>query len=436
MDSGRRCVLLLSILCCCGQASYAEVFDIFDFDESEEGAWSDIDLTTLTVPLVADGSIQLDGSSSSAEYGSFEGRTVSPGSPDGSVGNAWILGYAINKDWQGADDSEFTFYLAHDTDFLYVGVEVKDDAVYSDNENGQFWKDDAIEIVVDANNSRANVNTDKRTEFFNDYGGHNYVNYEGRFSRWDDDLEESSPGWANEVDWEWGPDGQIYGFGEETDTGWAMETKFHKSQFEDPDGGGPIEIGDRIGFNIGMDDDDGEDLEIQYWWANRARPLEFDAFALEDGDTIADYSPDDYDYVIDGAGRLAHGGTGEIIFGGPNDPKEVIDGITDPQARLDYIHNEMNTWVGDSNCDGVFNSSDFVSVFTAGEYEDAVVGNSTWVSGDWNGDKEFNSSDFVFAFTDGGYEQGKRPAAAVPEPSSSLLMLWGVVALFARRKLN
>ena len=116
MDSGRRCVLLLSILCCCGQASYAEVFDIFDFDESEEGAWSDIDLTTLTVPLVADGSIQLDGSSSSAEYGSFEGRTVSPGSPDGSVGNAWILGYAINKDWQGADDSEFTFYLAHDTD--------------------------------------------------------------------------------------------------------------------------------------------------------------------------------------------------------------------------------------------------------------------------------------------------------------------------------
>ncbi len=264
----------------------AEVFDIFDFDESEEGAWSDIDLTTLTVPLVADGSIQLDGSSSSAEYGSFEGRTVSPGSPDGSVGNAWILGYAINKDWQGADDSEFTFYLAHDTDFLYVGVEVKDDAVYSDNENGQFWKDDAIEIVVDANNSRANVNTDKRTEFFNDYGGHNYVNYEGRFSRWDDDLEESSPGWANEVDWEWGPDGQIYGFGEETDTGWAMETKFHKSQFEDPDGGGPIEIGDRIGFNIGMDDDDGEDLEIQYWWANRARPLEFDAFALEDGDTI------------------------------------------------------------------------------------------------------------------------------------------------------
>ena len=33
-----------------------------------------------------------------------------------------------------------------------------------------------------------------------------------------------------------------------------METKFHKSQFEDPNGGGEIEVGDRIGFNIGMDD--------------------------------------------------------------------------------------------------------------------------------------------------------------------------------------
>ena len=89
------------------------------------------------------------------------------------------------------------------------------------------------------------------------------MNYEGRFSRWDEEFEEPVIGWANEVEWEWGPDAQIYGVGDETATGWAMETKFHKSQFEDPDGGGPIEIGDRVGFNIGMDDDDGADLEIQ-----------------------------------------------------------------------------------------------------------------------------------------------------------------------------
>ena len=141
------------------------------------------------------------------------------------------------------------------------------------------------------------------------------MNYEGRFSRWDDEVDEQFIGWANAVDWEYGEDGQIYGVGGETETGWSMEVKFHKSQFEDEDGQGKIEVGDRIGFNIGMDDDDGADLEIQYWWANRLRPLEFDAFALDEGDTIADYPPDDFDWVIDAAGRLSHGGTGEVIFG-------------------------------------------------------------------------------------------------------------------------
>ena len=127
MNAGYRIALLTVVFLFTSGTLQAQVYDIFDFDETEEGPWSDVDLTTLTVPLVADGSITLDGAPSSAEYGSFE-EQVSPGSPDGTVGNAWILDFATNKDWQGADDSEFTFYLAHDSDFLYVGVEVKDDA--------------------------------------------------------------------------------------------------------------------------------------------------------------------------------------------------------------------------------------------------------------------------------------------------------------------
>lgn len=408
----------------------AQVFDIFDFDESAEGPWSDIELTSLIVPMVPDGTITLDGSITSSEFGNFEGVTVSPGSPDGSMGNAWILGFALSKGWDGADDSEFTFYLAHDTEFLYVGVDVRDDEVFSDNLNQEFWKDDAIEIIIDANNDRANVNTDQATEFFNDYGGHNYVNYEGRFSRWDDDLEERYDGWANADDWEWGPDQEIYGVGMATDIGWSMETRFHKSQFEDPNGGGKIEIGDTIGFNIGMDDDDGADLEIQYWWANRARPLEFDAFALDSGETINDYPPEDYDWVIDGNGRLTHGGTGEITFGGLADPRAALDSITDPIERADYVHDVLHTWLGDSNFDGEFNSADFVQVFTAGQYEDLIDGNSTWATGDWNGDGDFTSGDFVVAFIDGGYEAGPRLAAqAVPEPSSAALALLAAIGI-------
>lgn len=95
-----------------------------------------------------------------------------------------------------------------------------------------------------------------------------------------------------------------------------------------------------------------------------------------------------------------------------------------------------NTWIGDANLDGEFNSSDFVAVFTAGLFE---TGNAaTWETGDWNGDGIFGSGDFVAAFTDGGFESGPRPPAAaqVPEPNSSMLFLLAlpVLCLFRRRK--
>ncbi len=72
---------------------------------------------------------------------------------------------------------------------------------------------------------------------------------------------------------------------------------------------------------------------------------------------------------------------------------------------------------GDSNLDGIFDSQDLVTIFAAGEYEDAVVGNSTWYTGDWNMDDEFNSKDLVLALQDGGY-QAAAATAAVPEPAA------------------
>ena len=72
-----------------------------------------------------------------------------------------------------------------------------DDEVRSNDPNPQFWKDDAIEVILDPDNTRVNVNTDQQDQPLNDFGGHHYVNYEGRFSRWDEDLEEPLPGWVN-----------------------------------------------------------------------------------------------------------------------------------------------------------------------------------------------------------------------------------------------
>ena len=63
----------------------------------------------------------------------------------------------------------------------------------------------------------------------------------------------------------------------------------------------------------------------------------------------------------------------------------------------------FQTNFGDSNLDGFFDSSDLVSVFQAGEYEDNLAGNSSWAEGDWNGDGEFTTRDLVFAFQSAAY---------------------------------
>ena len=112
------------------------------------------------------------------------------------------------------------------------------------------------------------------------------------------------------------------------------------------------------------------------------------------------------------------------------------DGAVGDADRTEWVEVLKSTYFGDSNFDGQFNSSDFVVAFSAGQYEDAVPGNSTWETGDWNGDGDFDSSDFVFAFSSVGYEEGVRPAHAVPEPSGIVTLLLGLplLAWFRRRR--
>ena len=101
------------------------------------------------------------------------------------------------------------------------------------------------------------------------------------------------------------------------------------------------------------------------------------------------------------------------------------DGDVDNADRIVWVDEVRKTWFGDANMDSEFNSSDFVAVFVAGQYEDGVPKNSGWATGDWNGDAEFDSGDFVTAFVAGGYERGQREDAqvqVVPEPAAWLLL--------------
>jgi hypothetical protein len=111
---------------------------------------------------------------------------------------------------------------------------------------------------------------------------------------------------------------------------------------------------------------------------------------------------------------------------------ENADGVVDGIDRDIWVHQHRRTYFGDANLDGEFGSSDLMSVFIAGEYEDRRFGNSTWSTGDWDGDGEFTSGDLVVALADGGYEAGPR-AAVVPEPASVLLVTIAAALVAIRR---
>ncbi len=103
------------------------------------------------------------------------------------------------------------------------------------------------------------------------------------------------------------------------------------------------------------------------------------------------------------------------------------DKVVNVDDRLIWVKDLRKTWVGDSNLDNEFNSSDLVQVFASGKYEqDAMAG---WGEGDWDGNMRFESSDLVFAFSDGGYEQGPPAAAGVPEPAGLTLLVLACFAL-------
>jgi hypothetical protein len=88
----------------------------------------------------------------------------------------------------------------------------------------------------------------------------------------------------------------------------------------------------------------------------------------------------------------------------------------DLDADQDNDHDDLDLLVsfamgsrpGDANLDRRFTTADLVLIFQRGEFEDTVLGNSTWSDGDWNCDGDFTTADLVLALQRGGFDEDQR----------------------------
>lgn len=148
--------------------------------------------------------------------------------------------------------------------------------------------------------------------------------------------------------------------------------------------------------------------------------FDFRGFEQGNGRMVLDLMPDVASIAVSGTGH------GDLD----------LDGDVDFDDRLEWVQNVKNTYFGDANLDGEFNTTDLVQVLQAGEYEDGILENSDWSTGDWNADYEFDTADIVLALQEGAYEQGPRAVgvSSVPEPSSLLLIGWCAAWLLTLRR--
>lgn len=102
------------------------------------------------------------------------------------------------------------------------------------------------------------------------------------------------------------------------------------------------------------------------------------------------------------------------------------DGQVNAGDRLAWLDN-AGIRPGDADFNGRFDSGDLVTIFQAGEYQDAIEGNSGWSEGDFDGNGESNSSDLVLALQSGNYQVGA--SGAIPEPTTATLFLVSLLML-------
>jgi hypothetical protein len=343
------------------------------------------------------------------------------------------------EELDGDEDLQTTWKAVWDDTNLYVLIEVQDDELVYDESNS--WEDDSVEIYIDAQNldepeyNPANVPGVPSYQFTAIAGQEPLDDTTSLFT-WGINSYNNFLGGEGPFQYPQGED--VGGMVTDDDSGfYSFEVSFPWEALEET----PANILARGEFGFGIainDDDDGGGRNTQIMWASESPELwhnatVFPSVALSTevigggvtGDFNDNGSLDGPD--IDDLTAQSAGGTN------PADYDLNADTLVNDADVNVWIKDLFNSWVGDADLNGVFDSSDLVAVLASGTYEADVA--SVWTTGDFNGDGRTNSTDLVAALADGGYELGPRAAtAAVPEPSGIALLALGGLWMIRRKR--
>ncbi len=206
----------------------------------------------------------IDGTINADEYGNADTISVTTHSGNYNGDDDWALG---DHDWMG--------WIVHDSDAIYVAVDVTDDNVVTDSadagtEDGQTWLDDSVEVFFDSDASDDNGRTNTNL-------------FEGQFvltanGAWRDN-EANNPFFGETDEW--------FGAASTTSTGYQVEFKILKETLFEP--------ADVMGFDIAVNDDDGTGINRKTQLAWNGRPHHERSYgnltlSSEGGTSIAEWS--------------------------------------------------------------------------------------------------------------------------------------------------
>jgi hypothetical protein len=353
----------------------------------------------------------------------------------------------LNTQVDGDEDLSLQLHLAHTDQYLFLGFEVTDEFLDLD-EGVNAFTNDSIELFVNSDIVPDDFNPDtvgvlnnaEGWQMVADAAGEGDIEFNNRYSVATIIMIPADPASPPAEE-------EVATAGLTTDTGYVVEWQIPlatlDTESDDADTITPAQTGDVMLFNAVVNDNDelgaaGQDVHGMLWVVETDStrspfgggeniwmvPLMLTDTAGITGDFDASGVLDAAD--IDALATQSAGGTNNATF------DLTADALVNGADVSFWVKDLFNSWIGDADLDGEFNSSDLVTVLASGTYEANV--DSVWTTGDFNGDGRTNSGDLVAALADGGYEVGPRPpgAAAVPEPASMLWLAMIALLIFLR----